>query len=342
MTVNRLCGSGLEAVCDAVRRVATGDADVRHRRRRREHDARAVRVRQDRRGLRRARRRRSSTRPSAGASRTRAWRRASRCMSMGETAENVGDEVGHRPRGAGRLRARVAAEGGAAVAAGAFEREIVPVPVPQKKGEPVVVREGRVAAADTTLEALAKLAPVFRKGGTVTAGNSSPINDGACGGARRERGRREGREARAARARRGARDGGRATRTSWARARSRRPQGARARGLDGRRTSTRRAQRGVRRAVDRVRPRARARPGAGQRARRRHRARPPDRVERLRASSARSSGRDEGDGAPSAGWRRSASGSARASPCSSSDERPKGESRRYMKHADEVLEHASP
>ena len=66
-------------------------------------------------------------------------------------------------------------------AAGAFEREIVPVSVPaQKRGaEPVLFARDESPRGDTTLEALAKLPTVFRKGGTVTAGNSSPINDGA-------------------------------------------------------------------------------------------------------------------------------------------------------------------
>jgi len=71
----------------------------------------------------------------------------------------------------------------AAVAAGGFDREIVPFTVPAKgKGaEPVVFAKDESPRGDTTLEALAKLAPAFRKGGTVTAGNSSPINDGASG-----------------------------------------------------------------------------------------------------------------------------------------------------------------
>src|SRR6185436_17654883 len=67
----------------------------------------------------------------------------------------------------------------AAVEAGRFDEEIVPVLVPQPKGDPLTVHSDEGPRPDTTLEKLAKLRPVFREGGTVTAGNSSQINDGA-------------------------------------------------------------------------------------------------------------------------------------------------------------------
>jgi acetyl-CoA acetyltransferase family protein len=62
---------------------------------------------------------------------------------------------------------------------GKFKDEIVPVPVPQKKSDPIFVDVDSHPRADTSLEKLAKLRPVFKEGGTVTAGNSSPITDGA-------------------------------------------------------------------------------------------------------------------------------------------------------------------
>ncbi|HEY5606348.1 MAG TPA: acetyl-CoA C-acyltransferase, partial [Thermoplasmata archaeon] len=62
---------------------------------------------------------------------------------------------------------------------GRFAEEIVPVPVPQRKGEPVLVARDEHPRPDTSLEALSRLRPAFREGGTVTAGNSSGINDGA-------------------------------------------------------------------------------------------------------------------------------------------------------------------
>jgi len=66
-----------------------------------------------------------------------------------------------------------------AMAAGRFEAEIVPVEIPQKKGDPVVIAKDEGPRADTTLEALRKLKPAFKKDGTVTAGNAPGVNDGA-------------------------------------------------------------------------------------------------------------------------------------------------------------------
>src|SRR6202012_725336 len=68
---------------------------------------------------------------------------------------------------------------GAAIAGGAFDREIVPVSSPQKKGDATVCAKDESPRPDVTLEQLAKLPALFRKGGSVTAGNSSPLNDGA-------------------------------------------------------------------------------------------------------------------------------------------------------------------
>jgi acetyl-CoA C-acetyltransferase len=67
----------------------------------------------------------------------------------------------------------------AAIKAGKFKDEIVPVPVPQKKGEPVLFATDEPPREDTSLEALARLKPAFKEGGTVTAGNSPGVNDGA-------------------------------------------------------------------------------------------------------------------------------------------------------------------
>ncbi len=63
----------------------------------------------------------------------------------------------------------------------AFDAEVVPVSIPQKKGDPVVFAKDECIRADASIESLAKLQPVFKKGGSVTAGNSSPLNDGASG-----------------------------------------------------------------------------------------------------------------------------------------------------------------
>ena len=99
--------------------------------------------------------------------------------SMGETAENVAEKysISREDQDAFALRSQQRAV--AAQQSGLFEAEIVPVTIPQKKGEPLIVALDEHPRADTTLEKLAALKPVFRKGGTVTAGNAAGINDGA-------------------------------------------------------------------------------------------------------------------------------------------------------------------
>jgi 3-oxoadipyl-CoA thiolase len=99
--------------------------------------------------------------------------------SMAETAENVAAEwkVSRADQDAFALRSQQRA--GAAIAAGRFQDEVVPVTVPQRKG-PVTVSADEHPRPDTTLEALARLKPIVRPDGTVTAGNASGINDGAC------------------------------------------------------------------------------------------------------------------------------------------------------------------
>src|SRR5207237_3679828 len=68
---------------------------------------------------------------------------------------------------------------GAAIKAGKFKEEIVPIEIPQRKGAPVVVDTDEPVREDTSLESLAKLKPAFKEGGTVTAGNAPGVNDGA-------------------------------------------------------------------------------------------------------------------------------------------------------------------
>lgn len=100
--------------------------------------------------------------------------------SMAETAENVADDfnVSRQDQDAFALRSQQRTE--AAMAAGRFDDEIVPVTIPQRKGDPVVVARDEHPRAGSTLEGLAKLRPIVRAGGTITAGNASGINDGAC------------------------------------------------------------------------------------------------------------------------------------------------------------------
>jgi len=177
VTVNRLCGSGLEAVIDGVMRVQVGDADVVACGGV-ESMTRAPFV------MKKSEEVWGRTPPTIYDT-TIGWRFENPKMaarfplhSMGETAENVAEKwkISRQEQDEFALASQKKAR--AAIAARAFDREITSVTIPQKKGDPVVVSQDE-SPRDTTMEQLAKLQPVFRKGGTVTAGNSSPINDGA-------------------------------------------------------------------------------------------------------------------------------------------------------------------
>jgi acetyl-CoA acetyltransferase family protein len=99
--------------------------------------------------------------------------------SMGETAENVAErwEVGRDLQDSFALASQQKAV--AAIEAGRFDDQIVPIPVPQRKGESITITRDEHPRADSSTEALGRLRPAFRDGGSVTAGNSSGINDGA-------------------------------------------------------------------------------------------------------------------------------------------------------------------
>lgn len=178
VTVNRLCGSGLEAINDAARMIATGESDVAiaggvESMTRAPFSMPKAEVAFDR-------------NPPPLYDTTLGWRYPNPKMaerfeliSMGETAENVASKYGIQRREQDEFALASQRKAAAAWEAGAFAQEIVPVSVPQRKGEPVVFSRDESLRADTSLEGLAKLRPAFREGGTVTAGNSSPINDGA-------------------------------------------------------------------------------------------------------------------------------------------------------------------
>jgi acetyl-CoA acetyltransferase family protein len=99
--------------------------------------------------------------------------------SMGETAENVAERYGVSREDQDAFALESHRRAVAAAEAGRFDDEIVTVEVPQPKGEPVTVHADEGPRPDTSLERLASLRPAFREGGSVTAGNSSQINDGA-------------------------------------------------------------------------------------------------------------------------------------------------------------------
>lgn len=100
-------------------------------------------------------------------------------VHMGITAENVAEKYGITREDQDAFSAASQQKAVAAIDAGRFKDEIVPVIIPQKKGDPVVFDTDEFPRRGTTPEALAKLPPAFKKGGTVTAGNASGINDGA-------------------------------------------------------------------------------------------------------------------------------------------------------------------
>jgi 3-oxoadipyl-CoA thiolase len=100
--------------------------------------------------------------------------------SMGETAENIYErqpEITREEQDRFSYQSQMKAK--AAIESGRFKDEIIPVPIPQRKGDPILMDTDEHPRPDTTLETLAKLKPAFRKNGTVTAGNSSGLNDGA-------------------------------------------------------------------------------------------------------------------------------------------------------------------
>jgi acetyl-CoA acetyltransferase family protein len=101
--------------------------------------------------------------------------------SMPETAENVADEFGVSRQDQDAFSYRTQQRWAKAHAEGFFANEIVPVSIPQKKGDPKLFETDEHPRPDTTADALAKLKPIVKPTGTVTAGNSSGINDGAVG-----------------------------------------------------------------------------------------------------------------------------------------------------------------
>jgi len=177
-TVNRLCGSGLQAINSAAHAIMAGDGEA--------FVAGGVE---------------SMTRaPYVMAKPESPYDRGSREMydttlgwrftnprlaemhhpySMGETGENVAERCGVSREEQDQFALQSHQRAVRAIEEGRFQNQIVPVMVAQPKGESVTVDRDEHPRADTSLEALARLRPAFREGGTVTAGNSSGINDGA-------------------------------------------------------------------------------------------------------------------------------------------------------------------
>jgi 3-oxoadipyl-CoA thiolase len=179
VTFNRLCASGLNAVNQAARAIKVGEGDV--------FIAGGVE------GMSRA----PYSVPKAERAypwgnltawdTTMGWRYPNPKMkekygteAMGETAENIYEqmpEITREEQDAFSLESHRRAI--AAIDSGKFTQEIIPVSIPQRKGDPLIVDTDERPRRDTSMEALSRLRPAFRKNGTVTAGNSSGLNDGA-------------------------------------------------------------------------------------------------------------------------------------------------------------------
>ena len=176
-TVNRLCGSGMQAVAGALHAIRAGEGDafiaggV-------ESMSRAPFV---------------MLKPERGYTRgvpevadtVLGWRFTNPrlpdewTIALGQTAEVVAREFGVTREEQDVFAAESQTKAAAAIGAGRFDAEIVPVTIPQRRGEPVTVTRDEHPRPGSTAETLARLRPVFARDGTVTAGNSSGINDGA-------------------------------------------------------------------------------------------------------------------------------------------------------------------
>ena len=176
-TINRLCGSGLDALGSAARAIRVGEASL----------AIAGGVE----SMSRApfvmpKAESAFSRSNAVYDSTIGWRFVNKLMkaqygidSMPETAENVAQEFKVSREDQDKMALASQQRALAAQKSGFFDAEIVPVTIAQKKGDPVVVSRDE-HPRETTMEALAKLKPIVRADGTITAGNASGVNDGAC------------------------------------------------------------------------------------------------------------------------------------------------------------------
>jgi acetyl-CoA C-acetyltransferase len=176
-TVNRLCGSGLDAVGSAARAIKSGEARLMI--------AGGVES-MTRAPFVMGKAESAFSRNSSIYDTTIGWRFPNPLMhelygtdSMPETAENVADDYGISRADQDAFALASQAKAARAQQDGTYEAEIVPVLIPQKKGDPLRFAQDEHPRA-TTLETLAKLKPVVRRDGTVTAGNASGVNDGAC------------------------------------------------------------------------------------------------------------------------------------------------------------------
>ena len=177
MTVNRLCASGMDAVMTAMRMIKSGEADLIIA------------------GGAESMSRAPMVMPKADTAFSRkaeiydttiGWRFVNKKMhqlygtdSMPETAENVAERFSVSREDQDAFAIRSQQKAGAAMSSGRFASEIVPVVIPKRKGDDIIVDQDEHPRPSTTMEQLAKLPTPFRENGSVTAGNASGVNDGA-------------------------------------------------------------------------------------------------------------------------------------------------------------------
>ena len=178
VTVNRLCASGMHAVGSAARAIKADDADF--------YIAGGVES-MSRSPFAMAKAHTAFSRNAEIYDTTIGWRFVNPKMKqlygtdeMGETAENVAEDykISREDQDAMALRSQLKTE--AAQVDGRLAEEIMPVTIPQRKGDDIIVDKDEHPRAGSTIDGLKKLRPAFREGGSVTAGNSSGINDGSC------------------------------------------------------------------------------------------------------------------------------------------------------------------
>lgn len=173
MTINKVCGSGLKAVHMAVQAIQCGDAELVLAGGQESMSQSAHVLPNSRNGQRMGNWNMVDTMISDGL-----WD-AFNDYHMGVTAENIAEKYGISREEQDEFAAASQQKAAAAMDAGHFTSQIVPVSVPQRKGDPIIVNQDENPRAGVTAESLGKLRPAFKKDGTVTAGNASALNDGA-------------------------------------------------------------------------------------------------------------------------------------------------------------------
>ena len=173
MTINKVCGSGLKSVALAYQAIACGDADIVIAGGQENMSASPHVLPNSRNGQKMMDWKMKDSMISDGL-----WC-AFNDFHMGNTAENIANKYGFTREEQDEFAASSQQKAEAAQKAGKFNEEIIPVEIPQRRGDPIVFSEDEFPRHGTTAESLGKLRAAFAKDGTVTAGNASGINDGA-------------------------------------------------------------------------------------------------------------------------------------------------------------------